>query len=170
MLAAEAAPPRIRTLAPVMTSALPATVGVVGLGRFGRLWASMLQGDFTLSAYDSDPGQRAEAERGGLTPASLRETLAADAIFYCVPISAFERTLTEHLPLFEELGGTRTLVDVLSVKLHPREVFDRHLPATYQALLTHPLAEQSAVNRPTLKECEEIVTWLAERAGATLRS
>ncbi len=122
-----------------MSRPLPATVGVVGLGRFGRLWASMLQGDFTLSAYDSDPGQRAEAERAGLTPASLRETLAADAVFYCVPISAFERTLTEHLPLFEELGGTRTLIDVLSVKLHPREVFDRHLPATYQALLTHPL-------------------------------
>ena len=122
-----------------MSRPLPATVGVVGLGRFGRLWASMLQSDFNLSAYDSDPGQRAEAEREGLTPASLRETLAADAVFYCVPISAFERTLREHLPLFEELGGTRTLIDVLSVKLHPREVFDRHLPATYQALLTHPL-------------------------------
>ena len=136
---AEVAPLRTRTLAPVMTSALPATAGVVGLGRFGRLWASMLQGDFTLSVYDSDPGQRAAAERQGLTPASLRETLASDAVFYCVPISAFEPTLKEHLPLFEELGGTRTLIDVLSVKVHPREVFDRHLPATYQGLLTHPL-------------------------------
>ena len=62
-----------------MSRPLPATVGVVGLGRFGRLWASMLQSDFNLSAYDFDPGQRAEAEREGLTPASLRETLAADA-------------------------------------------------------------------------------------------
>ena len=100
VLAAEAAPLRIRTLAPVMSRPLPATVGVVGLGRFGRLWASMLQSDFRLSAYDSDPGQRAEAEREGLAPASLRDTLAADAVFYCVPISAFEATLKEHLPLF----------------------------------------------------------------------
>jgi prephenate dehydratase len=33
----------------------------------------------------------------------------------------------------------RTLIDVLSVKVHPREVFTRHLPSGYQALLTHPL-------------------------------
>ena len=130
---------RTRTLAPVMTSALPATVGVVGLGRFGRLWASMLQHDFTLRAFDSDPVRRAEAARQGLGVASLRDTLASDAVCYCVPISAFEATITEHLPLFRELGGTRTLIDVLSVKLHAREVFERHLPPAYQALLTHPL-------------------------------
>ena len=130
---------RTRTLAPVMTSALPATVGVVGLGRFGRLWASMLQDDFTLRAFDSDPLRRAEAARQGLGVASLRDTLGSDAVCYCVPISAFEATITEHLPIFHELGGTRTLIDVLSVKLHAREVFERHLPPAYQALLTHPL-------------------------------
>src|ERR1700733_5765667 len=117
-----------RTLARVMTSGLPATAGVVGLGRFGRLWASMLQGDFALRVYDSDPAQCAEAERIGLIPASLRETLASDAVFYCVPISAFESTLREHLPLYAELGGPRTLIDVLSVKLHPRDGFERPLP------------------------------------------
>jgi len=85
VLDAEAAPLRTRTLAPVMTSALPATAGVVGLGRFGRLWASMLQGDFTLRVFDTDPGRRAEAERQGLTPASLGETLASDAVFYWRP-------------------------------------------------------------------------------------
>ena len=40
----------------------------------------------------------------GLMPASLRETLASDAVFYCVPISAFESTLREHLPLFRGDG------------------------------------------------------------------
>jgi arogenate dehydrogenase (NADP+) len=122
-----------------MNSALPATVGVVGLGRFGRLWASMLQDDFALRAYDANATQRADAERHGISTASLRDTLASDAIFYCVPISAFEDTIKEHLPHFQELGGARTLIDVLSVKVHAREVFDRHLPTTYQALLTHPL-------------------------------
>ena len=120
-------------------SALPATVGVVGLGRFGRLWASMLQADFTVRAYDSDPEQRATAERDGIAMGTLRETLSSDAVFYCVPISAFEATLVEHLPCFQEIGGTRTLIDVLSVKLHARDVFARHLPPGYQALLTHPL-------------------------------
>lgn len=122
-----------------MTHALPTTVGVVGLGRFGRLWVSMLEDDFIVRAYDSNPIPRAEAERDGLAPASLRDTLASDAVFYCVPISAFEATIKEHLPHFRELGGARTLIDVLSVKVHAREVFDRHLPAGYQALLTHPM-------------------------------
>jgi arogenate dehydrogenase (NADP+), plant len=122
-----------------MSSALPATVGVIGLGRFGRLWASMLEADFTVRAYDSDPTQCAEAQRRGLAPTSLRDTLASDAVFYCVPISTFEATIKEHLPYFHELGGPRTLIDVLSVKVHAREVFDRHLPAAYQALLTHPM-------------------------------
>jgi len=56
-----------------------------------------------------------------------------------VPISAFEATIEEHLPYFHELGGARTLIDVLSVKVHARDVFQRHLPNGYQALLTHPL-------------------------------
>ena len=99
----------------------------------------MLQEDFTLRAYDSDPMRRAEAEQHGLTTASLHDTLASDAVCYCVPISAFEATIKEHLPYFHELGGPRTLIDVLSVKLHARHVFERHLPVGYQALLTHPL-------------------------------
>jgi len=122
-----------------MTSGLPATVGVVGLGRFGRLWASMLRADFTVHAYDSDLLQRAAAEREGIASTTLLDTLSSDAIFYCVPISAFEPTLQEHLPYFHELGGSRTLIDVLSVKLHARDVFERLLPPGYQALLTHPL-------------------------------
>jgi prephenate dehydrogenase len=99
----------------------------------------MLQNDFTLRAYDSDPLQRAEATREGLPASSLQETLASEAVFYCVPISALETTITEHLPYFNELGGTRTLIDVLSVKVHARDVFARLLPPNYEALLTHPL-------------------------------
>ncbi len=133
------APAATGTLTPVTTSALPATAGVIGLGRFGRLWASMLQPDFTVSAYDIDPMQRADAERLGISTASLHDTLASDAVFYCIPISSFETTIKEHLPHFHELGGGRTLIDVLSVKVHAREVFERHLPADYHALLTHPL-------------------------------
>src|SRR4029077_14164702 len=85
------------TLAPVITSALPATVGVVGLGRFGRLWASTLQDDFTLRTYDSDPTERASAESLGLTTSSLPDTLASEAVFYCVPISEFEATFKQHV-------------------------------------------------------------------------
>jgi prephenate dehydrogenase len=117
----------------------PMSVAVVGFGRFGRLWASMLREDWDLAVYDSAPGSAEEAVAQGFSSVSLSSALASDVIFYCVPISAFERTLREHLPYFAASGKTPTLVDVLSVKVHPRDVFDRHLPATHPAMLTHPM-------------------------------
>ncbi len=122
-----------------MTSLLPMTVAVIGFGRFGRLWASILREDCELVVHDSDPALCEEARELGFSTVPLRAALSSDVIFYCVPISAFEATLREHRPYFEELQGARTLIDVLSVKVHPREVFDRYLPETYQAMLTHPM-------------------------------
>jgi arogenate dehydrogenase (NADP+) len=122
-----------------MAAALPTTAGVIGFGRFGSLWASILQDDFNVTVFDSDSEARARAAASGFSSGSLRETLAAEAIFYCVPISELEPTVRTHLPHFLELGGTRTLIDVLSVKVHARDVFERYLPPSYHALLTHPL-------------------------------
>jgi len=122
-----------------MADPAPTTVAVVGFGRFGRLWASMLREDWDLAVHDSAPELREEAAAQGFSSVSLRSALASDVIFYCVPISAFEATLRDHLPYFTASGKTPTLVDVLSVKVHPRDVFDRYLPATHQAMLTHPM-------------------------------
>jgi prephenate dehydrogenase len=122
-----------------VTAALPGTAAVVGCGRFGQLWASILRDDFDLAVHDPDPRRAAQATERGLRVASLRDALSAEVIFYCVPISAFESAVREHLQHFEALAGPRTLVDVLSVKVHPRDVLDRLLPARYQAMLTHPL-------------------------------
>jgi prephenate dehydrogenase len=119
---------------------LPAkTVAVIGFGRFGRLWASMLKDDCDLVVYDSDEELRGEVAAQGFSSVPLYTALAAEVIFYCVPISSFEATLHEHASSFARLEGSRTLIDTLSVKVHAREVFDRHLPETYQALLTHPM-------------------------------
>src|ERR1700676_716582 len=99
-------------------SGLPAkTVAVIGVGRFGRLWASMLRGDFDVEGFDSTPETRAEAAAQGFSSAPLRSALSSDVIFYCVPISAFEATLSEHVQHFAALEGGRTLIDVLSVKV-----------------------------------------------------
>src|SRR5271157_2969265 len=119
-----------------MPSSLPKRVAVIGYGRFGRLWASILKEDFTVHVYDADSEAQAAAQADGLA-ASLEEALDADVIFYCVPISQFEAIVSEHLARPQQ--GSRTLVDVLSVKLYPKEVFDRLLPDGYQAMLTHPI-------------------------------
>ncbi|GAC1341245.1 MAG: hypothetical protein NVSMB29_11430 [Candidatus Dormibacteria bacterium] len=122
-----------------MSDFLPTTAAVIGFGRFGQLWASILRDDFEVTVHDPDPGRSALADEAGLSTVALRGALSAEVVFYCVPISAFEGVIRDHLPLYAELGGTPTLVDVLSVKVHPREVFDRHLPPSYGAMLTHPL-------------------------------
>ena len=122
-----------------MTGFPPATVAVIGFGRFGRLWASMLREDWDVAVYDSDAAVREQATTEGFSAVSLAAALSADVVFYCVPISTFEATLAEHLPHLARLGGAQTLVDVLSVKVYAREVFDRLLPPSYEAMLTHPM-------------------------------
>jgi prephenate dehydrogenase len=124
---------------PAMPGIPAKRVTVIGFGRFGRLWASILRGDCEVVIYDSAPELREQAEAEGFAALPLAAALASDVIFYCVPISAFEATLEEHLPFFAEQDGPRTLIDTLSVKVHARAVFDRHLPSTYQAMLTHPM-------------------------------
>lgn len=99
----------------------------------------MLHDDFELVVHDPDPQRAAEARGLGLTTVGLVDALAADVLFYCVPISAFEATIRAHLPRLAALDGPRTLIDVFSVKVHPRDVLDRHLPARCQAMLTHPM-------------------------------
>ncbi len=115
------------------------SVTIIGFGRFGQLWSSVLQQDFRVQVYDASPQLAARATEIGVDFVSLEEALASKVIFYCVPISSFEGTLLSHLPIFAKLPGTRTLIDVLSVKLHPKGVFHRHLPAGYKAILTHPM-------------------------------
>ena len=118
---------------------LPSTVAVIGFGRFGQLWASILRDDFDVRIHDSDPKLCAEAIARDFGSVQLPDALRAEVIFYCVPISMFEATIREHAAHFKDLEGTRTLIDMLSVKLHPRGVFDRYLPPTYQAMLAHPM-------------------------------
>jgi arogenate dehydrogenase (NADP+) len=119
---------------------IPATtVAVIGFGRFGRLWATMLRDDADVVIHDTDSESCADASRQGFSVVSLPAALSCDTIFYCVPISAFESVLREHLPYFAALEGTRTLIDTLSVKVHPRQVFDTHLPPGMNAMLTHPM-------------------------------
>lgn len=113
------------------------TVSIVGFGRFGRLLAEILAEDFQVIVY----GRRGAAvpEGARYREGSLDAALQADAIFYSVPISQFEDVLREHLPILAARSSPPLLVDVLSVKLHPKQVFERLLPDGVEALLTHPM-------------------------------
>jgi prephenate dehydratase/prephenate dehydrogenase len=118
---------------------LPSTAAVIGYGRFGQLWASVLAEDFDVRVHDPEPAAAARATEQGRRTVELDDALAAGVLFYCVPISAFEAIIREHVPLLLARPERPTLVDMLSVKLHPRAVFERHLPADFPAMLAHPM-------------------------------
>ena len=98
------------------------TIAIVGLGRFGKILKELLENDFKLIII------------GRNNPSDI---VAADVIFYCVPISAFESVIKSHKKYFKD---DNLLIDVLSVKMHPKKIFEKHLQGLKtQALLTHPM-------------------------------
>ncbi len=97
-------------------------VAIVGLGRFGQTLKRLLGKDFDLMVINHD---------------NFEDIVKADVVFYCVPISSFESVIKSHKKYFKE---NHLLVDVLSVKMHSKKVFEKHLRGLQtQALLTHPM-------------------------------
>lgn len=97
-------------------------VAIVGFGRFGKTLKKLLENDFELLIINRH------------NPEDIGKT---DVVFYCVPISSFESVIKKHKKHFKD---DHLLIDVLSVKMHPKRVFEKHLKGLKtQALLTHPM-------------------------------
>lgn len=125
-------------------------VALIGYGRFGALWASILAADFDLYVWDSCPDARARAVAANLNVTSLEDTLASDVLFYAVPISHFESTIHEHRSAILH-GKKRTIIDLLSVKVYPRDVLTREFGDQIQAILTHPMFGPDSVSSAGLQ-------------------
>lgn len=98
-------------------------VAIVGHGRFGKTLERLIKDDFDLIIL-----------RRKDDPSLIKN---ADVIFYCVPISLFEGVVKSHL---KHLNEKQLVIDVLSVKVHPKRVLERCLKNTeIQAILTHPM-------------------------------
>jgi len=143
------------------------SVGIFGFGRFGQLLASILKPDFDLVICDpACPDAR--IEEAGFKPASEKETLACRTIFYCVPISAFEEILAGHARELQTRvlqGSGVTVIDVLSVKMHPRDVFARHLPDSVEAILTHPMFGPDTVRQKGLSGLKMVMSNFGAESG-----
>jgi prephenate dehydrogenase len=108
------------------------TVGLLGLGRFGKMVYEYLRRDKEVLAYDSNPSQL----QGISEATTFEEALSAPLIVVCVPISAMEDTCKKMAPLLRE---GQIVVDTCSVKKRPLEWMTTHLPGSVQILGTHPL-------------------------------
>jgi len=103
-------------------------IAIIGNGRFGRILFSLLKDDFLVSVFDS---------KNSKTESDLRKIYDHNVIFFAVPISSFESVIKLHKKYFKE---NHLLIDVLSVKMHPKKVFNKYLKGLKtQALLTHPM-------------------------------
>ena len=121
------------------SAAVNKNIAIVGYGRFGALWASLLKPDFSVSIIETGAEAASRARADGFEVSSAESALpSAGAVFYAVPISAFEETIRSHLP-YLSTASAPLVIDLLSVKVHPKQVLQRLLSKGSRALLTHPM-------------------------------
>lgn len=108
------------------------TIGIIGLGRFGKLAAEYLSKYFNVAAYDI----RKVAFPKNVIRVSLKEAASYSVVILAVPIRKMESTLKRIAPYIND----RALVcDVCSVKEKPVEWMKEHLPKNTMILGTHPM-------------------------------
>ncbi|HWY80042.1 MAG TPA: prephenate dehydrogenase/arogenate dehydrogenase family protein [Candidatus Sulfotelmatobacter sp.] len=109
------------------------TVTIIGFGRFGKTLYELLKNDFDITIYQ----RHSKNQTNKNVTNDLKKAYKSEVIFYAVPIQTFSSVITEHKQFFR---SDHLLIDVLSVKLHPKKILREHLKGTKtQALLTHPL-------------------------------
>lgn len=122
------------------------TFGIIGLGRFGALWARCLGrlGRVVVCGRKSPP-------------ALFKKAIAADILFLAVPISQMEKCCRQIAPF---LGLQTIVADVCSVKEYPAKIMRRVLPDTQPIIATHPLFGPDSVARLGLPGQKIVVSYL----------
>ncbi len=110
-------------------------IGIIGLGRFGKLVSHYLSQDLEVVVY-SRSGKSSEIARTGARAASLETVCKQDIVIPCVPISTFRENLKSMAPL---LKPKALVIDVCSVKELPVKWMTEDLPDSVSILATHPM-------------------------------
>lgn len=110
------------------------TFGMIGYGRFGKLWTKYFSKHGEVFVFDK---KKETIEKTlNITPSNLKQAISADIVFLTVPISELENCCEEISPL---LSPKTLVVDVCSVKTWSVSVMKKHLPKNQPILATHPL-------------------------------
>lgn len=110
-------------------------VGIIGFGRLGGLITKYLSQDATVLVFDKKDLKK-EIEAVGAKAVTLEEICDCPIIIPFVPISEFENVIKEISPI---INKDALVIDICSVKEHPVEIMEKHLPSTVQILGTHPM-------------------------------
>lgn len=117
------------------------TFGLLGYGRFGKLWANALLPFGKVIVYEKNHCVEIEDP---IQAGTLDEVAHCDIVFILVPISEFERTCEQIKDL---LLPENLVVDCCSVKIYPAEIMQKTFPATQPIISTHPLFGPDSVKR-----------------------
>lgn len=108
------------------------SIGIIGYGRFGslvyRLLAERLSSSIEFRIYNLEP---AEIE---LT--TFARAASADIVIPCVPIKAFKSVISD---IAGHVKPGSLVLDVCSVKIHPRAVMLDTLPESVSCIGMHPM-------------------------------
>jgi prephenate dehydrogenase len=110
-------------------------IGIIGYGRFGRLAARYLAGDYPVFVC----GRRNIAIENvpeGVHVASFHDVCNQRIVIPCMPISSFKEVLATAAPL---IRPDALMADVCSVKEKPVRWMKAALPETVSILGTHPM-------------------------------
>ncbi|GMI34336.1 hypothetical protein TrCOL_g13128 [Triparma columacea] len=122
----------------------PQRIAVIGFGRFGQFIAKTFQKYGEVVAI-SRSDYSSEAQQMGVEYHPLSELSSLlpklDVVVLACSILSFEKTVST---LFKSIPSTTTadlplVVDVLSVKEHPRRVLLNKIPPHFDILCTHPM-------------------------------
>ena len=106
-------------------------VSIIGFGRFGAMLHSLLSKGFEVDVYDKNSINNPE-----INEVSLEEALSNETIFISVPIRDFEDLIVE---ISDKIAPGKTVIDVCSVKVFPKQVMSTKLPSETDIIATHPL-------------------------------
>jgi len=106
-------------------------VGILGLGRFGKFWATVLSHSHTVYGFN-----RSVPAEPNCTLVSLEELCKLPVIFICVPMRTVPEMLKKIAPL---LAPDTLVVDTCSVKMEPVRWMKEFLPESVNILATHPM-------------------------------
>ena len=115
------------------------SLGIIGLGAFGRFMAKHLSPWYDLKGWDVAPPDRARLEADGaaaLTLAESAEVAACDLVAFAVPLTSLEEAVAMAAG---HMRPGALAFDVTSVKMRPVEILKQGLPEHVDILGTHPL-------------------------------
>jgi prephenate dehydrogenase len=121
----------LASAAATMSAAMAKTIGILGLGRFGRMTY-----EYLVDRHPRVWTRDASKLEGLAGAASFEEAAASDVVVLTVPISAMQETCGRLAPL---LRPGQIVVDTCSVKVEPVRLMTSLLPAGVAILGTHPL-------------------------------